>query len=233
MMERPAKRPANSVLASGRSAPIGCRLGARPGDYLDRATPDPEEGPEARRLDRRQPALDCSPSEEDEPEAETPRSEDESEAARRRRRRLHRLQLRAPPPRRRTRGLRAWCSTSSPTPGSRENLAGSARRTRLELVEGDIADRDAVRAARRGLRRGRQLRRRVARRPLDRVARRVHHRPTSSAPSSCSRRRATPGSATSRSRPTRSTATSRTARPPRARRSTPPPPTRRRRPAAT
>ena len=105
---------------------------------------------------------------------------------------------------------------------------------RLELVEGDIADRDARRERDRGLRRDRQLRRRVARRPLDRGAGRVHPDRRLSAPSCCSRPRASAGvSATCRSRPTRSTARSRRAPSPRARRSTRPRPTRRRRPAAT
>ena len=76
--------------------------------------------------------------------------------------------------------------------GRRENLEGLDP-DRVELVEGDIADPDAVARRARGLRRGRQLRRRVARRPLDRGARASSSRPTSSAPSCCSRRRATAG----------------------------------------
>ena len=73
----------------------------------------------------------------------------------------------------RTRATPSACSTSSPTRAGRENLEGLDP-DRVELVEGDIADPDAVARRDRGLRRDRQLRRRVARRPLDRVAGRVH-----------------------------------------------------------
>ena len=61
------------------------------------------------------------------------------------------------------------------TYAGRPREPGGPAEDRVELVEGDIADRDAVAGRDRGLRRGRQLRRRVARRPLDRVAGRVHH----------------------------------------------------------
>ena len=128
-----------------------------------------------------------------------------------RRRRVHRLGLRAPPPRRRTPATRSGVLDKLTYAGRRENLDG-LEPDRVELVEGDIADRDAVARRDRGLRRDRQLRRRVPRRPLDRVARASSSRPTSSAPSCCSRPRARPASATSRSRPTRSTARSSPAR---------------------
>ena len=85
-----------------------------------------------------------------------------------------------------TRTTRCGCSTSSPTPGG-ARTSRDLDASRLELVEGDIADAEARGGGDRRLRRGRQLRRRDARRPLDRGARASSSRPTSSARSSCSR----------------------------------------------
>ena len=58
--------------------------------------------------------------------------------------------------------------------GRSENLDGLPE-DRFELVEADIADRDAARAALEGCRRRRQLRGRIPCRPLDRGPGRVHH----------------------------------------------------------
>ncbi len=61
MMERPAKRPANSVLASGRTAPITLPEWQRGlADYLERREqPEPDEPPRRRSsASRRQPVLD-------------------------------------------------------------------------------------------------------------------------------------------------------------------------------
>ena len=140
--------------------------------------------------------------------AERARRRPPREAPGRRRRRLHRLDLRAPPARRRTRTTPSGCSTSSPTRGA-ARTSRACPTDRVELVEGDIADPDAVARRDRGLRRDRQLRRRVARRPLDRVAGRVHpDRRLRHLRAARGGARA-PASATSRSRPTRSTARSR------------------------
>jgi hypothetical protein len=68
MMERPAKRPANSVLASGREAPIELPDWKRGlSDYLKRREqPEPEQ-PRAQRAAgstvRRQPVLELHPDE--------------------------------------------------------------------------------------------------------------------------------------------------------------------------
>ena len=72
---------------------------------------------------------------------------------------------------------RSPCSTSSPTPGREENLAGRARRAGFAFVHGGDRGPGAVAEAIGRRRRGRQLRRRDARRPLDRRARRVRHHP--------------------------------------------------------
>lgn len=85
MMERPAKRPANSVLASGRSAPIRLPDWKRGlADYLARRElPDEEDTPKRRGAStRRQPVLDLhnKPApEEDEAEAAVPEPESEDE----------------------------------------------------------------------------------------------------------------------------------------------------------
>ena len=90
------------------------------------------------------PELEAGPRAPTSPSARRSRSAPD-EAPRRRRRRLHRLQLRPPPPRRAPRrhgdGLDKLTYA-----GRRENLEGLPP-DRVELVEGDIADRDAVRAA--------------------------------------------------------------------------------------
>jgi dTDP-4-dehydrorhamnose reductase len=75
MMERPAKRPANSVLASGRSAPITLPEWKRGlADYLDRReAPTTQEEAPARRAGSptfRQPVLDWEKKDEEEPGAE-------------------------------------------------------------------------------------------------------------------------------------------------------------------
>ena len=68
------------------------------------------------------------------------------ETARNRRGRVHRLHLRPPPSRASTRTTGSSSSTSSPTrAGARTSRA--VRRARVEFVEGDIADRDAVAGA--------------------------------------------------------------------------------------
>ena len=111
------------------------------------------------------------------------------EAARLRRRRLHRLELRARA-RCASTATRSSCSTSSPTPG------GARTSQDLDVrasSHGGIEDADGGRRGDRRRRRGRQLRRRDARRPLDRRARRVRARRTRSAPTCCSRRRASAG----------------------------------------
>ena len=80
-----------------------------------------------------------------------------------------------------------------------DKLTYAGRRENLEdldvpLVAGrDRGRRDGRRGDRRRRRRGRELRRRDARRPLDRRARRVRARRTPSAPTSCSRPRASAG----------------------------------------
>ena len=90
--------------------------------------------------------------------------------------------------------------------GRRENLDGLDG---VELVEGDIADREAVAprwtaATRSSTSPPRRTSIARSRRPGEFIG------PTSSGPSCCSRPPATPASATCRSRPTRSTARSRT-----------------------
>lgn len=80
MMERPAKRPANSVLGSGRTAPIALPDWERGlADYLDRRdAPTTEEATPDRRAGSptfRQPVLDLhkpDPKEEESPEGESP-----------------------------------------------------------------------------------------------------------------------------------------------------------------
>ncbi len=84
MMARPAKRPANSVLGSGREAPIELPDWKRGlADYLKRKNaPEPEQ-PKRRAAGstvRRQPVLDLHPREE-EPEDEEAESEDRPEEA--------------------------------------------------------------------------------------------------------------------------------------------------------
>ena len=188
MMERPAKRPANSVLASGREVPIELPDWQRGlADYLARREqPEPEEPrPQRRGLDGAPPAgagaapdartsrrTRRTPRRGRAPPAQTTARSRRREAPGRRRRRLHRLQLRAPPPRRAPRRLgagarqahlrRAAARTSRGFPTTAGARRGRHRRPRRRPRRG------------RGLRRGRQLRRRVPRRPLDRVARRVH-----------------------------------------------------------
>ena len=73
MMERPAKRPANSVLGSGRSSPITLPDWQRGlADYLDRRdAPTTEEAAPARRAGSptfRQPVLDLHPKRDEEDE---------------------------------------------------------------------------------------------------------------------------------------------------------------------
>ncbi|HEX6585987.1 MAG TPA: dTDP-4-dehydrorhamnose reductase [Solirubrobacterales bacterium] len=72
MMERPAKRPANSVLISRRSAPIELPPWQRGlSDYLARRGHDEEEGPRKRSsASRRQPMLDWTKREREERAAE-------------------------------------------------------------------------------------------------------------------------------------------------------------------
>jgi dTDP-4-dehydrorhamnose reductase len=73
MMERPAKRPANSVLASGRETPIRLPEWKRGlADYLARREQPQEEPPKKRpTTTRRQPVLDLRPRrDEEEPEEE-------------------------------------------------------------------------------------------------------------------------------------------------------------------
>ena len=108
------------------------------------------------------------------------------EAARLRRRRLHRLELR-PHPRRATTATTSSSSTSSPTRAGARTCRTS--RASSSCIGGDRGPRRGRRGDR-GRRRGRQLRRRDARRPLDRRARRVRHARTRSAPTCCSRPRA-------------------------------------------
>ena len=154
------------------------------------------------------------------------------EAPRRGRGRLHRL------------GLRALSTRPSPgrhRAGARQaHLRGplgepeGRRPERLEIVEGDIADPDAVEAAIEGV-----ATRSSTSPPSPTSTARSNRRasssrPTCSARSSCSRTpRVRRGSGISRSRPTRSTARSRADRSPRRRRSTRRRRTRRRRPVAT
>jgi dTDP-4-dehydrorhamnose reductase len=78
MMERPAKRPANSVLVSRRSAPIKLPPWQRGlSDYLARRE-QPEEEPRRRRSSssRRQPVLDLHRAEQEIPPEELEGSED-------------------------------------------------------------------------------------------------------------------------------------------------------------
>jgi dTDP-4-dehydrorhamnose reductase len=73
MMERPAKRPANSVLASGRTTPITLPEWQRGlADYLARRDqPEPDEPPKKRSsASRRQPVLDLHREPAEDPEAE-------------------------------------------------------------------------------------------------------------------------------------------------------------------
>jgi dTDP-4-dehydrorhamnose reductase len=64
-MGRPAKRPANSVLASGRETPIRLPPWRRGlSDYLTRRARPESEGPRRRRGSRRQPVLDLRAREE-------------------------------------------------------------------------------------------------------------------------------------------------------------------------
>ena len=77
MMERPAKRPANSVLATGRSAPITLPDWKRGlTDYLARRSqPEPEEPRRQRAAGstvRRQPVLELHPREDEEGEETDP-----------------------------------------------------------------------------------------------------------------------------------------------------------------
>jgi dTDP-4-dehydrorhamnose reductase len=73
MMERPAKRPANSVLISRRSAPIKLPSWQRGlSDYLARRSQDEEDAPRKQRTSasRRQPVLDWTRREREERQAE-------------------------------------------------------------------------------------------------------------------------------------------------------------------
>jgi dTDP-4-dehydrorhamnose reductase len=82
MMERPAKRPANSVLASGRSSPIQLPEWERGlADYLARRDqPEPEQPKRRSSASRRQPVLDLHKPETGE-EDESPEAPGESSAS--------------------------------------------------------------------------------------------------------------------------------------------------------
>lgn len=89
MMERPASRPANSVLASGREAPIELPDWKRGlADYLARrAQPEPKEPRPARAAGstvRRQPVLDLRPDEDEQPGSSAEREPGEAETEERR-----------------------------------------------------------------------------------------------------------------------------------------------------
>ena len=83
MMERPAKRPAYSVLASGRSAPIRLPDWKRGlADYLARREqPEDEERPRRTSATRRQPVLESwrSEDEDDQPPQWSEPSDEEQE----------------------------------------------------------------------------------------------------------------------------------------------------------
>jgi len=154
MMERPAKRPANSVLISRRSAPIklptwqrgalglSCAARGAGGGGLARSDRAPREGSR------------CSTSHSPEaPRRSTAKRSRKAkrtgrtrhEAPGRRRRRLHRLQLRATEALRASGGRRSRLRQAH-LRGRPENLRDLPE-ARFELVEGDISDRDAVRDA--------------------------------------------------------------------------------------
>ena len=141
------------------------------------------------------------------------------EAARLRRRRLHRLELR-PPARRASTATRSSCSTSSPTPAARENLAGrSTRRLRLRARRdrGPDAVADAIEGCDAVVNFAAETHvdRSIA--EPDAFVTHARARHLRAARGGARARRC----ATSRSRPTRSTARSRRARSPRSRRSQP------------
>ena len=163
MMERPAKRPANSVLGSGREAPISCPSGSADSPTTWSAAASPRPRRQAVRAAgstvRRQPVFDLHPKRDEEG--------DESDAEAERRRSVAqpeddgedggmkllvaggagfigsnyvRRRLDAAP------GDSVRVLDKLTYAGRRENLEGLPE-DRLELVEGDIADRDAARAA--------------------------------------------------------------------------------------